>query len=147
MKNLFINPIILFATLLMWIFSSTTTSAQEVISVSPSAGSTVTIDGNVISIEGGGATVDISQDGDQIVQRKGGNIIINGRALEDIINDNDNYNADDYPRKIVGSKERSTRTIELAKDFNYIKASRGVEVVMSNEKAISRNSCSNFFIV
>lgn len=144
MKNLFINPIILFATLLMWIFSSTTTSAQEVISVSPSAGSTVTIDGNVISIEGGGATVDISQDGDQIVQRKGGNIIINGRALEDIINDNDNYNADDYPRKIVGSKERSTRTIELAKDFNYIKASRGVEVVMSNEKGnkatISANS-------
>lgn len=146
MKNLFINPIILFATLLMWIFSSTTTSAQEVISVSPSAGSTVTIDGNVISIEGGGATVDISQDGDQIVQRKGGNIIINGRALEDILNDNNNYNYNDndYPRKIVGSKERSTRTVELAKDFNYIKASRGVEVVMSNEKGnkatISANS-------
>ncbi len=142
MKNLFINPIILFATLLMWIFSSTTTSAQEVISVSPSAGSTVTIDGNVISIEGGDATVDISQDGDQIVQRKGGNIIINGRALEDIINDN-NYD-DDYPRKIVGSKERSTRTVELAKDFNYIKASRGVDVVMSDEKGnkatISANS-------
>ena len=148
MKNLFINPIILFATLLMWIFSSTTTSAQEVISVSPSAGSTVTIDGNVISIEGGGATVDISQDGDQIVQRKGGNIIINGRALEDILNDNDNnnynYNDNDYPRKIVGSKERSTRTVELAKDFNYIKASRGVDVVMSDEKGnkatISANS-------
>ena len=146
MKNLFINPIILFATLLMWIFSSTTTSAQEVISVSPSAGSTVTIDGNVISIEGGDATVDISQDGDQIVQRKGGNIIINGRALEDILNDNNNYNYNDndYPRKIVGSKERSTRTVELAKDFNYIKASRGVEVVMSNEKGnkatISANS-------
>lgn len=142
MKNLFINPIILFATLLMWIFSSTTTSAQEVISVSPSAGSTVTIDGNVISIEGGGATVDISQDGDQIVQRKGGNIIINGRALEDILNDNNNY--DDYPRKVVGSKERSTRTVELAKDFNYIKASRGVDVVMSDEKGnkatISANS-------
>lgn len=146
MKNLFINPIILFATLLMWIFSSTTTSAQEVISVSPSAGSTVTIDGNVISIEGGGATVDISQDGDQIVQRKGGNIIINGRALEDILNDNNNYNYNDndYPRKIVGSKERSTRTVELAKDFNYIKASRGVDVVMSDEKGnkatISANS-------
>ena len=146
MKNLFINPIILFATLLMWIFSSTTTSAQEVISVSPSAGSTVTIDGNVISIEGGGATVDISQDGDQIVQRKGGNIIINGRALEDILNDNDNYNYNDndYPHKIVGSKERSTRTVELAKDFNYIKASRGVDVVMSDEKGnkatISANS-------
>lgn len=142
MKNLFINPIILFATLLMWIFSSTTTSAQEVISVSPSAGSTVTIDGNVISIEGGGATVDISQDGDQIVQRKGGNIIINGRALEDILNDNNNY--DDYLRKIVGSKERSTRTVELAKDFNYIKASRGVDVVMSDKKGnkatISANS-------
>ena len=146
MKNLFINPIILFATLLMWIFSSTTTSAQEVISVSPSAGSTVTIDGNVISIEGGGATVDTSQDGDQIVQRKGGNIIINGRALEDILNDKDNYNYNDndYPRKIVGSKERSTRTVELAKDFNYIKASRGVDVVMSDEKGnkatISANS-------
>lgn len=144
MKNLFINPIILFATLLMWIFSSTTTSAQEVISVSPSAGSTVTIDGNVISIEGGDATVDISQDGDQIVQRKGGNIIINGRALEDILNDNYNYNDNDYPRKIVGSKERSTRTVELAKDFNYIKASRGVDVVMSAEKGnkatISANS-------
>lgn len=146
MKNLFINPIILFATLLMWIFSSTTTSAQEVISVSPHDGSTVTIDGSVISIEGGGATVDISQDGDQIVQRKGGNIIINGRALEDIINDNNNYNYNDndYPRKIVGSKERSTRTVELAKDFNYIKASRGVDVVMSNEKGnkatISANS-------
>ena len=146
MKNLFINPIILFATLLMWIFSSTTTSAQEVISVSPSVGSTVTIDGNVISIEGGGATVDISQDGDQIVQRKGGNIIINGRALEDILNDNDNYNYNDndYPHKIVGSKERSTRTVELAKDFNYIKASRGVDVVMSDEKGnkatISANS-------
>lgn len=146
MKNLFINPIILFATLLMWIFSSTTTSAQEVISVSPSAGSTVTIDGSVISIEGGGATVDISQDGDQIVQRKGGNIIINGRALEDILNDNNNYNYNDndYPRKIVGSKERSTRTVELAKDFNYIKASRGVDVVMSDEKGnkatISANS-------
>lgn len=144
MKNLFINPIILFATLLMWIFSSTTTSAQEVISVSPSAGSTVTIDGNVISIEGGDATVDISQDGDQIVQRKGGNIIINGRALEDILNDNYNYNDNDYPRKIVGSKERSTRTVELAKDFNYIKASRGVDVVMSDEKGnkatISANS-------
>lgn len=142
MKNLFINPIILFATLLMWIFSSTTTSAQEVISVSPSAGSTVTIDGNVISIEGGGATVDISQDGDRIVQRKGGNIIINGRALEDILNDNNNYY--DYPRKVVGSKERSTRTVELAKDFNYIKASRGVDVVMSDEKGnkatISANS-------
>ena len=137
MKNLFINPIILFATLLMWIFSSTTTSAQEVISVSPSAGSTVTIDGNVISIEGGGATVDISSDGDQIVQRKGGNIIINGRALEDILNDNNNYNYNDndYPRKIVGSKERSTRTVE---------ASRGVDVVMSDEKGnkatISANS-------
>ena len=146
MKNLFINPIILFATLLMWIFSSTTTSAQEVISVSPSVGSTVTIDGNVISIEGGGATVDISSDGDQIVQRKGGNIIINGRALEDILNDNDNYNYNDndYPHKIVGSKERSTRTVELAKDFNYIKASRGVDVVMSDEKGnkatISANS-------
>lgn len=146
MKNLFINPIILFATLLMWIFSSTTTSAQEVISVSPSAGSTVTIDGNVISIEGGDATVDISQDGDRIVQRKGGNIIINGRALEDILNDNNNYNYNDndYPRKIVGSKERSTRTVELAKDFNYIKASRGVDVVMSDEKGnkatISANS-------
>ena len=146
MKNLFINPIILFATLLMWIFSSTTTSAQEVISVSPSVGSTVTIDGNVISIEGGGATVDISQDGDQIVQRKGGNIIINGRALEDILNDNDNYNYNDndYPHKIVGSKERSTRTVELAKDFNYIKASRGVDVVMRDEKGnkatISANS-------
>lgn len=142
MKNLFINPIILFATLLMWIFSSTTTSAQEVISVSPHDGSTVTIDGNVISIEGGGATVDISQDGDQIVQRKGGNIIINGRALEDILNDNNNYY--DYPRKVVGSKERSTRTVELAKDFNYIKASRGVDVVMSDEKGnkatISANS-------
>ena len=148
MKNLFINPIILFATLLMWIFSSTTTSAQEVISVSPHDGSTVTIDGNVISIEGGGATVDISQDRDQIVQRKGGNIIINGRALEDILNDNNNdnynYNDNDYPRKIVGSKERSTRTVELAKDFNYIKASRGVDVVMSDEKGnkatISANS-------
>lgn len=146
MKNLFINPIILFATLLMWIFSSATTSAQEVISISPHDGSTVTIDGNVISIEGGGATVDISQDGDQIVQRKGGNIIINGRALEDILNDNDNYNYNDndYPRKIVGSKERSTRTVELAKDFNYIKASRGVDVVMSDEKGnkatISANS-------
>lgn len=142
MKNLFINPIILFATLLMWIFSSTTTSAQEVISVSPSAGSTVTIDGNIISIEGGDATVDISQDGDRIVQRKGGNIIINGRALEDILNDNNNYY--DYPRKVVGSKERSTRTVELAKDFNYIKASRGVDVVMSDEKGnkatISANS-------
>ena len=142
MKNLFINPIILFATLLMWIFSSTTTSAQEVISVSPSAGSTVTIDGNVISIEGGDATVDISQDGDQIVQRKGGNIIINGRALEDILNDNNNYY--DYPRKVVGSKERSTRTVELAKDFNYIKASRGVDVIMSDKKGnkatISANS-------
>lgn len=148
MKNLFISSLIFFASLLIWIFSSTTTSAQEVISVSPSAGSTVTIDGNVISIEGGGATVDISQDGDQIVQRKGGNIIINGRALEDILNDNNNdnynYNDNDYPRKIVGSKERSTRTVELAKDFNYIKASRGVDVVMSNEKGnkatISANS-------
>ncbi len=143
MKNLFISSLIFFASLLIWLFSSTAASAQEVITVSPHSGSTVTIDGNVISIEGGDATVDISQDGDQIVQRKGGNIIINGRALEDILNDNNNYD-DDYPRKVVGSKERSTRTVELAKDFNYIKASRGVEVVMSNEKGnkatISANS-------
>jgi hypothetical protein len=142
MKNLFITPVIFFASLLMWLFSSTAASAQEVITVSPHSGSTVTIDGNVISIEGNGASVDISSDGDQIVQRKGGNIIINGRALEDIINDN-NYD-DDYPRKVVGSKELSTRTVELAKDFNYIKASRGVNVVMSNEKGnkatISANS-------
>ena len=144
MKNLFISSLIFFASLLIWLFSSTAASAQEVITVSPHSGSTVTIDGNVINIEGNGASVDISSDEDQIVQRKGGNIIINGRALEDIINDNDNYNADDYPRKIVGSKERSTRTVELAKYFNYIKASRGVEVVMSNEKGnkatISANS-------
>ena len=142
MKNLFISSLIFFASLLMWLFSSTTASAQEVITVSPHSGSTVTIDGNVISIEGGGASVDISSDADQIVQRKGGNIIINGRALEDILNDNNND--DDYPRKVVGSKERSTRTVELAKDFNYIKASRGVNVVMSNEKGnkatISANS-------
>lgn len=142
MKNLFITPLIFFTSLLIWLFSSTAASAQEVITVSPHSGSTVTIDGNVINIEGGGASVDISSDGDQIVQRKGGNIIINGRALEDILNDN-NYD-DDYPRKVVGSKERSTRTVELAKDFNYIKASRGVNVVMSNEKGnkatISANS-------
>lgn len=142
MKNLFITPVIFSASLLIWLFSSTATSAQEVITVSPHSGSAVTIDGNVISIEGGDASVDISSDADQIVQRKGGNIIINGRALEDIINDN-NYD-DDYPRKVVGSKERSTRTVELAKDFNYIKASRGVNVVMSNEKGnkatISANS-------
>ena len=142
MKNLFISSLIFFASLLIWLFSSTTASAQEVITVSPDSGSTVTIDGNVISIEGNGASVDISSDGDATVQRKGGNIIINGRALEDIINDN-NYD-DDYPRKVVGSKERSTRTVELAKDFNYIKASRGVDVVMSNEKGntatISANS-------
>ena len=142
MKNLFISSLIFFASLLMWLFSSVAASAQEVITVSPHSGSTVTIDGNVISIEGGGASVDISSDADQIVQRKGGNIIINGRALEDILNDN-NYD-DDYPRKVVGSKERSTRTVELAKDFNYIKASRGVNVVMSNEKGnkatISANS-------
>ena len=142
MKNLFISSLIFFASLLIWLFSSTAASAQEVITVSPDSGSTVTIDGNVISIEGNGASVDISSDGDATVQRKGGNIIINGRALEDIINDN-NYD-DDYPRKVVGSKERSTRTVELAKDFNYIKASRGVDVVMSNEKGnkatISANS-------
>ena len=144
MKNLFISSLIFFASLLMWLFSSTTASAQEVITVSPHSGSTVTIDGNVINIEGNGASVDISSDADPIVQRKGGNIIINGRALEDIINDNDNNNYDDYPRKVVGSKERSTRTVELAKDFNYIKASRGVDVVMSDEKGnkatISANS-------
>ena len=142
MKNLFISSLIFFTSLLIWLFSSTTVSAQEVITVSPHSGSTVTIDGNVINIEGNGASVDISSDGDATVQRKGGNIIINGRALEDIINDN-NYD-DDYPRKVVGSKERSTRTVELAKDFNYIKASRGVDVVMSNEKGnkatISANS-------
>ena len=140
MKNLFISSVIFFASLLIWLFSSTAASAQEVITLSPHSGSTVTIDGNVINIEGNGASVDISSDEEQIVQRKGGNIIINGRALEDIINDND----DDYPRKVVGSKERSTRTVELAKDFNYIKASRGVDVVMSNEKGnkatISANS-------
>lgn len=142
MKNLFISSLIFFASLLIWLFSSTAASAQEVITVNPHSGSTVTIDGNVINIEGSGATADISSDGDATVQRKGGNIIINGRALEDIINDN-NYD-DDYPRKVVGSKERSTRTVELAKDFNYIKASRGVDVVMSNEKGnkatISANS-------
>lgn len=142
MKNLFISSLIFFASLLIWLFSSTAASAQEVITVSPHSGSTITIDGNVINIEGSGATADISSDGDATVQRKGGNIIINGRALEDIINDN-NYD-DDYPRKVVGSKERSTRTVELAKDFNYIKASRGVDVVMSNEKGnkatISANS-------
>ena len=142
MKNLFISSLIFFASLLIWLFSSTAASAQEVITVSPDSGSTVTIDGNVISIEGNGASVDISSDGDATVQRKGGNIIINGRALEDIINDNDNNNYYDYPRKVVGSKERSTRTV--AKDFNYIKASRGVNVVMSNEKGnkatISANS-------
>ena len=144
MKNLFITPAIFFATLLMWLFSGVAASAQEVITVSPYSGSTITIDGNVINIEGNGASVDISSDGDATVQRKGGNIIINGRALEDIINDNDNNNYYDYPRKVVGSKERSTRTVELAKDFNYIKASRGVDVVMSNEKGnkatISANS-------
>ena len=142
MKNLFISSLIFFTSLLIWLFSSTTASAQEIITVSPHSGSTVTIDGNVISIEGNGASVDISSDADQIVQRKGGNIIINGRALEDILNDNNND--DDYPRKVVGSKECSTRTVELAKDFNYIKASRGVNVVMSNEKGnkatISANS-------
>lgn len=142
MKNLFISSLIFFTSLLIWLFSSTAASAQEVITVSPHSGSTVTIDGNVINIEGNGASVDISSDGDATVQRKGGNIIINGRALEDILNDN-NYD-DDYPRKVVGSKERSTRTVELAKDFNYIKASRGVNVVMSNEKGnkatISANS-------
>lgn len=142
MKNLFISSLIFFASLLIWLFSSTAASAQEVITVSPHSGSTVTIDGNVINIEGNGASVDISSDGDATVQRKGGNIIINGRALEDILNDN-NYD-NDYPRKVVGSKERSTRTVELAKDFNYIKASRGVDVVMSNEKGntatISANS-------
>lgn len=142
MKNLFISSLIFFTSLLIWLFSSTTASAQEVITVSPHSGSTVTIDGNVINIEGNGASVDISSDGDATVQRKGGNIIINGRALEDILNDN-NYD-NDYPRKVVGSKERSTRTVELAKDFNYIKASRGVDVVMSNEKGnkatISANS-------
>lgn len=142
MKNLFISFVIFFTSLFIWLFSSAAASSQEVISVSPHDGATVTIDGNVISIEGGGATVDISSDGDQIVQRKGGNIIINGRALEDILNDNNNYY--DYPRKVVGSKERSTRTVELAKDFNYIKASRGVDVVMSDEKGnkatISANS-------
>ena len=144
MKNLFIRSLIFFASLLIWLFSSAAASAQEVITVSPHSGSTITIDGNVINIEGNGASVDISSDGDATVQRKGGNIIINGRALEDIINDNDNNNYYDYPRKVVGSKERSTRTVELAKDFNYIKASRGVEVVMSNEKGnkatISANS-------
>lgn len=148
MKNLFISSLIFFTSLLIWLFSSAAASAQEVITVSPHSGSTITIDGNVINIEGNGASVDISSDGDQIVQRKGGNIIINGRALEDILNDNsnDNYNNndDDYPRKVTGSKERSTRTVELAKDFNYIKASRGVDVVMSNEKGnkatISANS-------
>jgi hypothetical protein len=143
MKNLFISSLIFFTSLLIWLFSSTTASAQEVITVSPHSGSTVTIDGNVINIEGNGASVDISSDGDATVQRNGGNIIINGRVLEDILNDNNNYD-DDYPRKIVGSKERSTRTVELAKDFNYIKASRGVDVVMSNEKGnkatISANS-------
>ena len=142
MKNLFISSLIFFTSLLIWLFSSTAASAQEVITVSPHSGSTVTIDGNVINIEGNGASVDISSDGDATVQRKGGNIIINGRALEDILNDN-NYD-NDYPRKVVGSKERSTRTVELAKDFNYIKASRGVDVVMSNEKGnkatISANS-------
>ena len=143
MKNLFISSVIFFTSLLIWLFSSTTASAQEVITVSPHSGSTVTIDGNVINIEGSGATADISSDGDATVQRNGGNIIIiNGRALDDILNDN-NYD-DDYPRKVVGSKERSTRTVELAKDFNYIKASRGVNVVMSNEKGnkatISANS-------
>lgn len=145
MKNLFISSVIFFASLLIWLFSSAAASAQEVITVSPHSGSTITIDGNVINIEGSGASVDISSDGDATVQRKDGNIIINGRALEDIINDNDNNNNyDDYPRKVVGSKERSTRTVELAKDFNYIKASRGVDVVMSNEKGnkatISANS-------
>ena len=144
MKNLFISSVIFFTSLFIWLFSSAAASAQEVITVSPHSGSTITIDGNVINIEGNGASVDISSDGDATVQRKGGNIIINGRALEDIINDNDNNNYDDYPRKVVGSKERSTRTVELAKDFNYIKASRGVDVVMSNEKGnkatISANS-------
>ena len=90
MKNLFISSLIFFASLLIWLFSSTTASAQEVITVSPHSGSTITIDGNVINIEGNGASVDISSDADATVQRKGGNIIINGRALEDIINDNDN---------------------------------------------------------
>lgn len=142
MKNLFISSVIFFTSLFIWLFSSAAASAQEVITVNPHSGSTVTIDGNVINIDGSGATADISSDGDATVQRKGGNIIINGRALDDIINDN-NYD-DDYPRKIVGNNERSTRTVELAKDFNYIKASRGVDVVMSNEKGnkatISANS-------
>lgn len=59
-------------------------------------------------------------------QIKFGNITINGTHV---------YSSnDDAIRKIVGSNERSVREVTLEKNFNYITASRGVVVEMSNEK-------------
>lgn len=125
MKNLFVVTTIFFATLLMWLMGSAEASAQEVIA-SPNADYAITINGDEISLDG----ETISLDGGKVIinnrHGKGGNITINGVTID--------YNDSRDIHKIVGSKEHTTREVELTKGFNYIFASRGVKVVMSEKK-------------
>ena len=128
MKNLFIAPVIFFTTLIMWLAGSTEASAQDVQILEMPSGSTITINN-------GDEGLTISAD-DQILFRNRGNITINGHSIS--------YEREADDSRIVGSNERSTKTIKLDKGFNYIKASRGVDVVMSDKKGdevtISANS-------
>ena len=128
MKNLFIAPVIFFTTLIMWLAGSTEASAQDVQILEMPSGSTITINN-------GDEGLTISAD-DQILFRNRGNITINGHSIS--------YEREADDSRIVGSSERSTKTVTLDKGFNYIKASRGVDVVMSDKKGdevtISANS-------
>lgn len=128
MKNLFVNTVIFFATLFMWLIGSAEASAQQIQIVEAPSGSTITI-------ENGDEGLTISA-GDQILYRNRGNITINGHSIS--------YEREADDSRIVGSSERSTKTVTLDKGFNYIKASRGVDVVMSDKKGdevtISANS-------
>ena len=125
MKNLFISTTIFFATLMMWLMGSTEASAQEVI-VNSNASPSITINGEDFALDG----ETISLDGGKVIinnrRGNGGNITINGVTID--------YNDRRDIHKIIGSKEHTTREVQLTKGFNYIFASRGVKVVMSEKK-------------
>ena len=129
MKNLFISSVLFFATLMMWLVGSTGASAQS-ITLSPNASSTITINQNGVTIISDGEIISLPSDESLTeVFNEDGNIIINGRRIGSA----DNFSS----RKVTGSKEYTTRKVELGKNFNYIKASRGVQVVMSDKKGNS----------